>query len=155
MDPYTGIFGLLKSRLKLMVILPNGICLGLSIFGALLRHVHSSEDLWGCVAIANALHSQIDLLSSVIRKKEQTVHAISSSGALLPVNMVHIIMNEKGYSMHLSASLSASLSYRVSKATFFPTTSFLSHSRAGNAPGSSTLSFAFDAILRDVQKVRN
>jgi hypothetical protein len=85
MDSYTGIFGLLKGRLKLMVILLNGVCLTLAIFGALLGHFRTSKDLGSGVSIANALHSQIDLLSSFIWKKEQTVHAISSSSALLPV----------------------------------------------------------------------
>src|SRR6056300_442407 len=36
--------------------------------------------------------------------------------------------------------------YRVSKNTVFPTHKLRSHSREGNASGSSTLLFAFDAI---------
>ena len=38
--------------------------------------------------------------------------------------------------------------YRVSKATCFPTHRLRSHSREGNAPGSSMFPFAFDAILK-------
>mmetsp|Transcript_1489 Transcript_1489/g.2139 ORF Transcript_1489/g.2139 Transcript_1489/m.2139 type:complete len:200 (-) Transcript_1489:2-601(-) len=41
---------------------------------------------------------------------------------------------------------------RVSNATGFPTHRFLSHSRAGNAPGSSILPFALDAILGAVTR---
>lgn len=37
--------------------------------------------------------------------------------------------------------------YRVSKVTDFPTIVFLSHSREGNAPGSSILLLALEAIL--------
>ena len=37
--------------------------------------------------------------------------------------------------------------YRVSKETTLPTHKLRSHSRAGNAPGSSMFPFAFDAIL--------
>jgi len=45
-----------------------------------------------------------------------------------------------------------STTYRVSKKTLFPTHKFRSHSREGNASGSSTLLFAFDAILGAVTR---
>ena len=45
-----------------------------------------------------------------------------------------------------------SITHRVSKITVFPTHKVLSHSREGNASGSSTLLFAFDAILGAVTR---